>query len=148
METKPEEKVCVEGRRSRFFFVLKKQLGDREAKWKKNTRNLFWTISNKLVTTVPGDSSCLSLHIDMPEHTHANTHKHRRQSVWVSVTVGSVCTPQTVTPWKPSQNVLIKTSHTITAHPDALTFTPPMNTVSYNVSPTLSPHLSHTCSCY
>ena len=44
----------------------KKQLGDREAKEKKN---LFWTVSNKLVTTVPGDSSCLSPHIDTREYT-------------------------------------------------------------------------------
>lgn len=50
------------------------------------------------------------------------------------MTVGSVCTPQAVTPRKPSQSALIKTSPTITAHPDASTFTPPINTVSFNVS--------------
>ncbi len=60
------------------------------------------------------------------------------------MTVGSVCTLQAVTPRKPSQNALIKTSPTITAHPDALTFTPPMNTVSYSVSLSHSLSLTHT----
>lgn len=68
------------------------------------------------------------------ENTDTQACTHARQYVWVSVTEGSVCTPKAVTPRKPSQNTLIKMSPTITAHPDPLTFTPPMNTVSYSVS--------------
>lgn len=63
----------MEGRESRKICQKKKQLGDREGE-----KNQFWTISNKLVTTEPGDSSCLSPHVDTHEHTHAHvcTHIH------------------------------------------------------------------------
>lgn len=85
----------------------KKQLGDRGQR-KRN--NLFWTISNKLVTTVPGDTSCLSpprwhAWASTHTHTHAGTRTctcaPRHTTVWVCVK-GIVCTPQTVTSRKPS----------------------------------------------
>lgn len=106
-------------------YAGKKQLRDRGQR-KRN--NLFWTISNKLVTTVPGDRSCLSpprWHAWANKDIHAHTGTHT--SVWVRVR-GIVCNPQTVTSWKPSQNILIKVSPTITARPGTLTFTPPMKT--------------------
>lgn len=91
--------------------------------------------------SVRGTRAVCLPHVDTRDHTQAwRTHTytqacaHTRQYVWVSVTEGSVCTPKAVTPQKPSQNTLIKMSPTITAHPDPLTFTPPMNTVSYSVS--------------
>lgn len=95
-------------------YAGKKQLRDRGQR-KRN--NLFWTISNKLVTTVPGDRSCLSpprWHAWANKDIHAHTGTHT--SVWVRVS-GIICNPQTVTSWKPSQNILIKVSPTITARP-------------------------------
>lgn len=141
------EKVVVEGmgvwverRECRKISWKKKQLGDGEAKGKKksildNFKQACHNSAKRLELSV---SPCCYAwaHTDMDTHPHAplHTQTHTRQSVWVYVTVGSVCIPQAATPWKPSQNALIKTSPTITAHLDALTFTPPMNIVSYHVS--------------